>query len=139
MARAGLKKVVKTVKGKKRTVKRSYWVRADGKRTKNISATRARVADAVGWMAGTATNQAASYAGRQVGRVVGGMIGLKLSPLLTPLAIPAGMKVGGFVGSTMASLAARPFISYAANRTEAAVAGGRVRRRGSFWLRGQDN
>jgi hypothetical protein len=67
------------------------------------------------------------------------MIGLKLSPLLTPLAIPAGMKVGGFVGSTMASLAARPFISYAANRTEAAVAGGRVRRRGSFWLRGQDN
>jgi len=30
MARSGLKKVVKTVKGKKGTVKRSYWVKAQG-------------------------------------------------------------------------------------------------------------
>jgi hypothetical protein len=30
MARSGLKKVVKTVKGKKRSVKRTYWVKAQG-------------------------------------------------------------------------------------------------------------
>jgi DNA-binding protein HU-beta len=30
MARSGLKKVVKTVKGKKGTVRRSYWVKAQG-------------------------------------------------------------------------------------------------------------
>ena len=141
MSRSGLKRVVKTVKGKKRTTKRSYWVRADGgKRLKNVSTTRARVADAAGWVAGTATNTAAGYVGRAAGRVVGGLIGLKLSPFFSPAAIPIGVKVGGFVGSTMASLAARPFTAFAANRTEALVAGGRVqRRRGSFWLRGQDN
>lgn len=38
MARSGLKKVVKTVKGKKGTVKRSYWVKAQGAAGKAKSA-----------------------------------------------------------------------------------------------------
>lgn len=140
MARNGLKRVVKTVRSSGKSVHRTYWVSTTPlKGHKKVGKFRARVADAAAWMAGTATNQAASYAGRQVGRTVGGLVGLKLSPFLTPLAIPVGMRVGGYVGSTAASLLARPFTAFAANRVETAVAGGRIRRRGSFWLRGMDS
>lgn len=140
MARAGLKRVVKTVRTNGKPARRTYWVSTTPlKGHKKVGKFRARVADAASWMAGTATNQAASYAGKQVGRAVGGLVGLKLSPFLTPLVIPVGMRMGGYVGGTLASLLARPITAHAANAVETAVAGGRIRRRGSFWLRGMDS
>lgn len=36
MARSGLKKVVKTVKGKKKTVRRTYWVRSESPKKKGL-------------------------------------------------------------------------------------------------------
>lgn len=36
MARAGLKKVVKTVKGKKKTVRRTYWVKSESPKKKGL-------------------------------------------------------------------------------------------------------
>lgn len=135
MVRAGLKKVVKTVKGKKRSTKRTYWVKAA--EPKRPSALRSRMGDAAGWLAGSMSNQVAAYAGRKVGRIAGGVVGLHLSPFLTPAAIPVGYMVGGWLGSSVAQLAARPITARVANRAETLVAGGNVRREpGKFWLRG---
>lgn len=36
MARIGLKKVAKTVKGKKKTVRRTYWVKSEGPKKKGL-------------------------------------------------------------------------------------------------------
>jgi hypothetical protein len=134
MARSGLKKVVKTVKGKKRAVRRVYWVRAANKQP---SSWRAHAGDAAGWLTGAAMNQAAAYAGRRVGNVVGGVIGLKLSPFLSPFAVPVGMRVGGVVGGAVGQLAARPFTAALSNYAERKVAGRPVHRDPrKFWLRG---
>lgn len=76
MARSGLKKVVKTVKGKKGTVRRTYWVKAQGAAGKAKSAvggfarrhsTALKVVGGVAALAGLAygAHRAAAYTGQR--------------------------------------------------------------------------
>lgn len=135
MHRFGLKKVVKSARGKKQSVRRVYWVRSATR--PQITPSRAKIADAAGWLTTSAINQAASYAGRTAGRAIGGMVGLALTPFLSPFAYTAAKNIGGFIGSSAAQLALRRTSLRGADWVERRIAGGQVKRSPrKFWLRG---
>ena len=136
MNRPHLRKVVKVVRGKKRSTKRAYWVKSNPAHP-TVSPKRAKMADAAAWLKTSAVNQGASYAGRAAGRAVGGMVGAALTPFHSPFAYVAAKSVGGFVGSSAAQLLLRPVTVRTANWVERRVAGGPIQRNPrKFWLRG---
>lgn len=76
MARSGLKKVVKTVKGKKGTVKRSYWVKAQGaagKAKKAVGGFARRHSTALKVVGGVAALAGLAYGAHRAGSVVHGV------------------------------------------------------------------